>query len=38
MADDQDLPALGALLYGVIRTGRWWRWVKPPEPKARHEL
>ena len=23
-----------AFLYGTIRTGRWWRGVKPPEPKA----
>jgi hypothetical protein len=22
-------------LYGLIRLGRWWRDVKPPEPKAR---
>jgi hypothetical protein len=36
VADDQDPAALGAFLYGAIRTGRWWRGVKPPEPKARH--
>ena len=35
VADVQDPAALGAFLYGVIRTGRWWRGVKPPEPKAR---
>jgi hypothetical protein len=35
VADVQDPVALGAFLYGVIRTGRWWRGVKPPEPKAR---
>lgn len=35
VADDQDPVALGAFLYGVIRTGRWWRGIKPPEPKAR---
>ena len=35
VADDQDPAALGAFLYGAIRTGRWWRGVKPPEPKAR---
>ena len=35
VADIQDPVALGAFLYGVIRTGRWWRGVKPPEPKAR---
>jgi hypothetical protein len=35
VADIQDPAALGAFLYGVIRTGRWWRGVKLPEPKAR---
>jgi hypothetical protein len=35
VADIQDPAALGAFLYGVIRTGRWWRGVKPPEPKVR---
>ena len=35
VANIQDPAALGAFLYGVIRTGRWWRGVKPPEPKAR---
>ena len=35
VADVQDPVALGAFLYGVIRTGRWWRGVKPLEPKAR---
>jgi hypothetical protein len=35
VADIQDPVALGAFLYGAIRTGRWWRNVKPPEPKAR---
>jgi hypothetical protein len=35
VADDQDPVALGAFLYGVIRTGRWWRCIKPPPPKAR---
>lgn len=35
VADIQDPAALGAFLYGVIRTGRWWRGVKPREPKAR---
>lgn len=34
VTDIQDPAALGAFLYGVIRTGRWWRGVKPPEPKA----
>jgi len=35
VADDQDPVALGAFLYVVIKTGRWWRGVKPPEPRAR---
>jgi hypothetical protein len=35
VADDQDPIALGAFLYVVIKTGRWWRGVKPPEPKPR---
>lgn len=35
VADIQDPVALGVFLYGVIRTGRWWRGVKPPEPEAR---
>lgn len=35
VADIQDPVALGAFLFVVIRTGRWWRGVKLPEPKAR---
>jgi hypothetical protein len=35
VADIQDPAALSAFLYGVVRAGRWWRGVKPPEPKAR---
>jgi hypothetical protein len=35
VADIQDPGELGVILYAVIRTGRWWRGVKPPEPKAR---
>jgi hypothetical protein len=35
VADIQDASELGATLYLVIRTGRWWRGVKPPELKAR---
>lgn len=31
----QDASELGALVYLVIRTSRWWPGVKPPEPKAR---
>lgn len=36
VADIQDPIALGAFLYAVIRVGRWWRGIKPSEPKARH--
>ncbi len=35
VADIQDPACLGAFPYGVIRTGRWWRRVEMPEPKAR---
>ena len=35
VTDDQDPVALGAFLYCAIRTGRWWRGVKPQEPMAR---
>ena len=35
IADIQDPAALWVFLYGVIKTGRWWRGAKPPEPKAR---
>jgi len=31
----ESISAIGGLLYGLIRAGRWWRNVKPPEPKAR---
>ena len=34
VADDQDPIALGLFLYGAIKVGRWYRKVKPPEPKA----
>ena len=27
--------AVGGAPYTLVRTGRWWRNVKPPEPKAR---
>jgi len=30
----ESIVAIAAALYGLIRTGRWWRNVKPPEPKA----
>jgi hypothetical protein len=35
LAVGQQLTALGMLLYGVLRTGRWWRGVKPDAPKAK---
>jgi len=35
VTDDQDPAELGAFLYLVIRTGRWWRGIKPPPPKPR---
>jgi hypothetical protein len=35
VADIQDASELSAILYLVIRAGRWWRGVKPPEPEAR---
>jgi hypothetical protein len=31
----ESIAALGGALYALIRTGRWWRGVKMPEPKAR---
>ena len=27
--------AIGGVLYGLVRVGRWYRNVRPPEPKAR---
>jgi hypothetical protein len=35
VADVQDPGTLGVFLYSLIRVGRWWRAVKPSEPKAR---
>lgn len=35
VASAESLSAVGGLLYGLIRVGRWWRNVKPPEPRAR---
>jgi len=35
VAGIQDAGGLGAIPYLVIRTGRWWRGVEPPEPRAR---
>jgi hypothetical protein len=31
----ESISAIGGTLYGLVRTGRWWRGVKPPEPRAR---
>ena len=31
----ESIVAIGGALYALIRIGRWWRNVKPPEPKAR---
>jgi hypothetical protein len=31
----ESISATGGGLYGLIRAGRWWRNVKPPEPKTR---
>jgi hypothetical protein len=31
----ESISAIGGGLYGLVRVGRWWRHVKPPEPKAR---
>ena len=35
VADDQDPVALGAFLYVAVKTGRWWRQIKLPDPKPR---
>jgi len=31
----ESIGTIGGTLYALIRTGRWWRNVKPPAPKAR---
>ena len=31
----ESISAIAAGLYGLVRVSRWWRDVKPPEPKAR---
>ena len=31
----ESLSVIGGTVYGTIRLGRWYRNVKPPEPKAR---
>ena len=30
----EGISAIGGMLYGLVRVGRWWRNVKPQEPKA----
>ena len=31
----ESIGTIGGTLYGLVRVGRWWRDVKPQEPKAR---
>lgn len=31
----ESIAAIGGSFYALIRVGRWWRGVKPPDPKAR---
>jgi len=31
----ESVSAIGAVLYGLVQLGRWWRDVKPRDPKAR---
>ena len=31
----ESISAIGGGLYALVRVGRWWRDVRPPEPKAR---
>ena len=31
----ESLTGIGGVVYGLVRVGRWYRDVKPPEPKAR---
>jgi hypothetical protein len=31
----EGVSAIGAGAYGLVRIGRWWRGVKPPDPKPR---
>jgi hypothetical protein len=35
MESMESITATGGVLYGLIQCGRWWRAVKPPEPKPR---
>jgi hypothetical protein len=31
----ESIVAIGGTLYGLIRVGRWYRYVKLPDPKAK---
>ena len=31
----EGISAIGGSLYALVRVGRWWRDVRPPEPRAR---
>lgn len=35
LASYESIAAFGGTLYGLVCVGRWYRDVKPPEPKAR---
>ena len=35
IASWESIAAIGGSLYTLIRVGRWWRGVKPPDPKVR---
>jgi hypothetical protein len=37
MESMESITATGGLLYGLIRCGRWWRDVKPSDPKPRNK-
>jgi hypothetical protein len=37
MESMEDLAATIGMMYGLIRLGRWWRDVKPPDPKPYRE-
>jgi hypothetical protein len=36
LADAESIVAIGGALYGSIRICRWWRGVKPQDPKVRN--
>lgn len=37
LASAESISAIGAAHYTLIRVGRWWRGIKPLEPKARRQ-